>query len=224
MSVKTKDELVTEFDSTVTNGGEATAAEFRTLNENTIDSLDNFRTAYGDSKGTFKASGNSDLSIDESGDFRFIAANDAIIQQEYNGATWDSLPSIKTFDITITSAEILALNSTPKTLVSSAGADTVIIPISISAQLVYGTTPYATNGDFDIYCGGTLNVFAAGTDDDFIFGSVSKVVNLAQRTSGGATDTFYVANSALTAKMSDGNPTAGDSDVRIWGQYYVKQI
>jgi len=70
----------------------------------------------------------------------------------------------------------------------------------------------------------TLNVFAAGTDDDFIFGSVSKVVNLAPRTSGGATDTFYVANSPLTAKMTDGNPTAGDSTVRLFGTYKIVTI
>jgi len=55
MAIKTKDELVTEFDATVTNGGEATAAEFRTLNENLVDSIDALRTPYGESKGTFKA-------------------------------------------------------------------------------------------------------------------------------------------------------------------------
>jgi hypothetical protein len=99
MSIKTKDELITEFDIAVANGDESTAAEFRTLNENTIDSLDNFRTAYGDSKGTFKASGNSDLATDEVGDLKFIAEDGLIRQQTWNGSSWIDVNCCRPYEI-----------------------------------------------------------------------------------------------------------------------------
>jgi hypothetical protein len=138
-----------------------------------------------------------------------------------NTADFSGLVSIETFDVTIPSSEILTSNSTPINLVPARGANTVIVPIKITGQLIYGTTPYATNGEFDIYCGGSIPCFAFGDDNNFLFGTVSRIVNATERVLAGATDTVYIANSPLTLQTSDGNPTGGDSNVRAFGMFYV---
>jgi len=138
-----------------------------------------------------------------------------------NSADFSGLVSIETFDVTIPSSEILTSNSTPINLVPARGANTVIVPIKITGQLIYGTTPYATNGEFDIYCGGSIPCFAFGDDNNFLFGTVSRIVNATERVLAGATDTVYIANSPLTLQTSDGNPTGGDSNVRVFGMFYV---
>lgn len=91
MAIKTKDELVSEFDSTVIDGGEATAAEFRTLNENTVDSMDTFKTPFNSAKGTYKATGNTDYATDETNDKRFLIVNGLIMQQVYTGGAWTTM-------------------------------------------------------------------------------------------------------------------------------------
>lgn len=138
-----------------------------------------------------------------------------------NTADFSGIISIASVDLTIPSSEILTSNSTPITLVPAQGANTIIVPIKVTGQLIYGTTPYATNGEFDVYCGGSIPCFAFGDDANFLFGTVSRVANATERINANATDTIYVANSPLTIQTSDGNPTAGDSDVRIFCLYYI---
>jgi hypothetical protein len=147
-----------------------------------------------------------------------------------DGSTaFESLPTIQanqefTFDVTIPSADVLDIFSTPFELVPAQGANTIIVPTSIQGQMIYGTTPYATDGEIDIYCGGTRSVFILPPDDGFLFGTVSRVVNGFAASSNNVTDTQYVANQPLTIKTVGANPTAGDSDIRIFGTYKVIDI
>jgi hypothetical protein len=101
---------------------------------------------------------------------------------------------------------------------------TIIVPTSIQGQMIYGTTPYATDGEIDIYCGGTRQVWGFPADDGFLFGTVSRVVNAFVSVTSTSTDTQYVANQPLTIKTVGANPTAGDSDIRIFGTYKVIDI
>jgi hypothetical protein len=128
-----------------------------------------------------------------------------------------------TFDVTIPAADVLTLN-TPYDLVPAQGANKIIVPTSIQGQIIYGTTPYATDGEIDIYCGGTRSVFILPPDDGFLFSTVSRVVNAFVSVTSTSTDTQYVANQPLTIKTVGANPTAGDSDIRIYGTYKVIDI
>lgn len=225
MAIKTKDELVTEFDSTVVNGGEATAAEFRALNENIIDSLDNFRTPFGDSKGTFKASGNSDLSVDETGDLKLIGEDGMIRQKRYNGSIWAPVTCcIESFDITITTAQVLALNGTPITLVAAQGAGIGIELFSATASMTYNSVAYATNGRLNILCQTGVAIQGSLQGDEFLFGTVTRAVSFGKIIPSAVTDTQIIANQPLIAQVETGNPTAGNSDIRIQGTYRLIQV
>jgi hypothetical protein len=124
-----------------------------------------------------------------------------------------------TFDVTIPSADVLDLFDTPIELVSAQGANTIIVPTSVQAQMIYGTTPYATNGVIKIFNGGTAEIIAIG--DTFTFANASTISN-----SENASTLLnqYVSNQPLTITVDTGNPTAGDSDIRIFGTYKVIDI
>lgn len=138
-----------------------------------------------------------------------------------NISDFSGLIEIQSFEVTIPSSEVLTLNSIPVTLVPAQGANTVIVPISITGQLIYNTTPYATNNDIFIYCGGTRQIMEFPSFNGFLYGTTSKIVNAILNLITVASDTQYVANSPLTVTVATGDPTAGDSDISIRGLYYV---
>lgn len=121
--------------------------------------------------------------------------------------------------ITISSAEMLALNSTPKEIVPAQGAGTVIEVISAFGKLNYGTTPYATNVDFEIInAGASVAQFGSSY---FINGTVSKIDRFTNTGVAVVSNYNMVENAALNAKVRAGDPTAGDSDFEIFVLYRV---
>jgi hypothetical protein len=161
-------------------------------------------------------------------ELQFLAGVTSNLQTQLNAkaniADFSGLIEIKSFSVTIPSAQILDIFNTPVTLVPAQGANTIIVPISIQGQMIYGTTPYATDGEIDIYCGGTKQVWGFPADDGFLFGTVSRVVNGFAASSNNVTETQYVANQPLTIKTVGSNPTAGDSTVIVSGLYYVLTV
>ena len=59
-----------------------------------------------------------------------------------------------TAKLTIASADVLTLNTTPITIVAAQGVGTAIEVLSASAKMVYNSSDYATNGNMIIRCVG----------------------------------------------------------------------
>jgi hypothetical protein len=156
---------------------------------------------------------------------QFLAGVTSNIQTQLNAkantADFSGILEIKSFNVLIPSAQVLDIFSNPVTIVPAQGANTIIVPISGQGQMIYGTTPYATDGEIDFYCGGSRPVMGLPADDGFLFGTVSRVVNAILAFTSNPTDTQYVANQPLTLKTVGSNPTAGDSDIRAFGTYIV---
>ena len=119
--------------------------------------------------------------------------------------------------VTITSAQLLAMNTTPITLVSAPGAGKVIIPYSVLLRYRFGTTEYLTNTSITLSPNSSLwqvNYSGAisGTQDKFSSRSINPTVTLA-----GA----VVDNLPLTIGVQTGNPTAGDGDLDVYVSHYV---
>ena len=111
-------------------------------------------------------------------------------------------------EVSLSVAEILALGVTGKILLNAPGAGKVILPISFVINLIYGTTPYATNTNFGIkQASGLVNTLFS------ISGTVNHTAVIA-----GEIDPVY-ANESFVAKVAIGNPTAGDSTM-TFGMYY----
>ena len=123
-------------------------------------------------------------------------------------------------DVTITSAELLALHTTEKTLVDAPGAGKIVVPEGpVMFQLGSGTTAYA-----DIAAGDDMVLsYGAATSGTALFGTLETTGYLDQTTKKTAVangDASFMAepNTAITAKLL-GAITTGDSDLKVRVKY-----
>jgi hypothetical protein len=119
--------------------------------------------------------------------------------------------------VTISSAQILALNSTPQVLIAAGGAGTIIQVVNLTLYLDYGTVAYATNLNLQTYLGTmtpTNNLSAS------ILASTAD--NIYQNSSISFSDTLAnTVNQPLYLKVNTGNPTAGDSPLYVYVTYRI---
>jgi hypothetical protein len=123
------------------------------------------------------------------------------------------------FDVTIPSADVLTGNTTPIDLVPAQGANKIIILTSYQLYLIYNTIQYATNGDLQILLG---TLVLDTTPDTFLFSAVDKFKF--EQNFDATDDLSEFVNQPLSIQVDTGNPTAGDSDIRIFGTYKVIDI
>ena len=120
--------------------------------------------------------------------------------------------------LTLSSAQILAMNTTPIPFGITVPTGYYIQPLSFQFRGVFGTTPYATNVDPEIRYIGATNVIVdmAGTLN---FAS-STLQNILLNAS------FQNVISAVDLEIteSSGNPTAGDSTVDIYMTYVLIEL
>ena len=136
----------------------------------------------------------------------------------YNGSSWanmsSGLGSTQSVSVAISSAQILAGNTTPVQLIAAAGAGLAIIPISAVVKYTYITAAYATNTSQVIYLD-TLN----GSDNALILiqTMLSQAANKsAVRSANSPVDeNSIIANKALMWAIETGNPTAGSGTLSI---------
>ena len=126
--------------------------------------------------------------------------------------------------ITITSAQMLALNAAPQTLVAAPGAGKAIVPVYAALFLDYGTAAYAgiaagedlafryTNGSGTTIGTVEANGFLDATADAHRLTTVF---------SGLLTPT---ANAALVLHMTSGEITTGDSPLKVKVGYRVVEL
>lgn len=121
---------------------------------------------------------------------------------------------IFTTKVTISSAEVLLLNSTPVTLVPAPGAGNVIEIISMFAFLDYGTIAYATN----IELSWKLSTFQINANSD-VLNATSDVYRVLPPATNSTT--VNIVNQALTLGVNTGNPTAGNSPLYVYVTYRI---
>ena len=131
----------------------------------------------------------------------------------------DSYPSFdddfapKYVKVEVSSAEILALNTTPKELVAAPGAGKVIVPMSMISYYKYGSTAYLTNLN--------LGIIHQGSSSDMlsISNALAGSVDLINGVSlSSVAEAIEVINTALNVRVRTGDPTAGDGtlDIHLW--------
>lgn len=118
--------------------------------------------------------------------------------------------------LSLSSAQVLALNTSPFQLVSAPGAGKFIEVMSVTGRLTYNTSTYATNT--------TLRIKHSGTTTDFIASN-----GMILPATSSAFSTFILAsgpnntqeNTAIQLFASGGDPTAGDSTLDIYITYKI---
>ena len=123
-----------------------------------------------------------------------------------------------TAKLTIASADVLTLNTTPIEIVAAPGAGYAIEVISASMKMVYVSATYATNTSLELLTAGATNSQASTV----IKNSASTIRRFADATTlASATATQLVENAALNVTVASGDPTAGDSDITIYVTYRI---
>lgn len=126
-------------------------------------------------------------------------------------------PSIQTETITLSSAQILDLNTTSVELVATLGDGSVILPVAAYVSLSGVVTPYATNTDVRIrgqngaassQYWGTFSISSATDTEMYV-------------TNGLASGARLYADQSLYVQANTGNPTAGDGVLVITMLYML---
>lgn len=126
---------------------------------------------------------------------------------------WVAAPIILEASVTIASADVLQLNSTPIEIIAAPGAGFAIEVISASVKVDFNSSAYATNID--------INVVASGATQSQYQGNILEATvptnrNLTPTTGLIASDTQIAENAALYVSVGTGNPTAGNSDITVY--------
>jgi len=142
----------------------------------------------------------------------------------YNGSVWASQNNsancvcVKEASLTIATADVLTLNSAPIEIVAAPGAGFAIEVLSASLKVVFNSVAYATNTALELTSSGAdIKQF----DGDLLGATVSKIglINRDYRPTSGQTQ--IIENAALNVSVDTGNPTAGDSDIKVYVTYRI---
>ena len=119
--------------------------------------------------------------------------------------------------VTLTSAQILALNTTPRTLVAAGWAWTIIDVESITASLDYWTAAYATNTTLEFRYTNASWAKVSADMTAVLTATADKLTTVKAVT----TALVPVANAAVVVNVATGNPITGDSPVTFIVRYKV---
>jgi hypothetical protein len=111
-------------------------------------------------------------------------------------------------EISLSSAELLNLYTTPKTIVSAPGSGKIVLPLAYVVNFIYASIAYATNTSLRSRnpTGTTVSLFNINAGSS----SITKL-------DGGSITA--IENEKLEIFVNAGNPTAGDSTMTV-GVYY----
>lgn len=148
-------------------------------------------------------------------------SQDSLIICNFNGTTWKVIvlnntnPCCELYtEISLSSAQILNINSTPQTLVAAPGVGYIIRPIDFISKYTYGTTTYATNVFLRAYYNTSTNYYQIA--------DISKLTDymIINRSS----DIVPLENKSIKITEPSGNPTTGDGTIIIGIWYKIIAI
>lgn len=149
------------------------------------------------------------------GDTNKVVFEDAVAQANLNN---DSL-QIKSASVTIPTAQVLTLNSSPVTIVSGVSGK-ILVPISAIFRATYNSATYATNTSLAIrHTSSSTALVTASAKLGFTANSINqfdlRADTVADQLISGANMEVYVPT---------GDPTTGDSDITIDVKYYEMDV
>ena len=118
--------------------------------------------------------------------------------------------------LTIASADVLTLNTTPMTIVGAVAGYAIEV-VSASVKIDSPGAPYATNVGLELICNGATVKQAVNLSA--LNASVTSVRRFSIGGSTGATDTQVIANADLLVQVPTGDPTGGDADITVFVNY-----
>ena len=123
----------------------------------------------------------------------------------------------KTVKVSISSAEILNLNSAPKQLIPAPGAGKFILPLRVIIQGNYNTSTYATNTNLQ-FAPNTL--FQTNFSAALGF-TADQLATYTLTTNAGTSSPENTINQPINIFALAGNPTDGDGTIDVYVSYII---
>lgn len=121
--------------------------------------------------------------------------------------------------ITLTSAQILALNATPITLIPAYGASTVIIVKRVTAKLNFNSVAYTGANNLETrYTDGSGAKAASDMTAAFINSAASAFYNAPDAA------VLAVANAPIVVTVPTASPAAGNSTMSIEVEFAIRKL
>jgi len=147
-------------------------------------------------------------------------AGDIIPVQVIAGQVIATDTGIATADVTISTAELLALNATPKTLVAAPGAGYAIIPVDVQLMLDYNSAAYngiAAGEDLEVrYTNGSGQLVATVETTGFLDATADAYRHVYPASTAA---TVPVSNAALVMNLASAEIATGNSPLKVRVRY-----
>lgn len=121
----------------------------------------------------------------------------------------DTAGLFKVATLDVTSAQILALNTTPLTVLAAPGAGSAYIPWFVGAVVDFNAAAYATNTDI------VFEYATSGTDIGTLTGILAATAD-AFSVEPSAAIAAHAMNQAIQIREGGGDPVTGDSPVTVF--------
>jgi len=116
--------------------------------------------------------------------------------------------------LTIASADVLTLNTTPLTIVGAVAGYAIEV-VSASVKIDFNTTAYATNTTIELINSGAGNEQVNSTKLNAPIDLIARMQPITPVDG----QTQITENTDLQVSVKTGNPTAGDSDITVFVNY-----
>lgn len=136
-------------------------------------------------------------------------------------ASLDGLEAINYASVEISSAEILALFTTPKTLVAAPGADKVLELVSLLLAYDYGTIVYTIGSATDLQVKYTDETGVAVSTTQAVTGMIDQAIDQIRALDKLEASITPAVNAPLVLTLAGGNPTAGDGVIHAKVAYRI---
>jgi len=132
----------------------------------------------------------------------------------------EAFGNVQQASLSIPTASVLTLNATPLTIVAAPGAGYAIELINVSLKMTYNSVAYATNTTVQLIASGA-SAYQAQFNSAVLASASSTWNTIAKSALSG---TNVIENTALQVKVPTGNPTAGNSDIKVFCLYRIIEI
>lgn len=120
--------------------------------------------------------------------------------------------------VTLSSAQILALFTTPITVIAAPGAGKLINLINVTARLNYNSIAYGAGNDDIAF---SLNAWTLVTFTGFLSNTTNYAGIFSAFANADDISVSPIANQPVTVAALTGNPTLGNSTVDIYATYNI---
>lgn len=145
------------------------------------------------------------------GELFFNQADGVLWSRDDNGVTCLG----GSVSLTIASADVLTLNTTPITLVGAVSGYAIEV-VSASVKVDFNTTPYATYKAVELICNGAD---VAQYSNDVLGATLTRTALINKPAYPTDGQTVLISNADLQIQAQGGDPTAGDSDITVHVNY-----